>query len=473
MPKAKKIFVYTIGCQMNVYDSGQMIAGLVPLGYHQVDAPAHADLIIVNTCTIRAKAEQKAFSFLGRLNELKDKKPHLIIGVTGCVAQQEGEAIFKRMPHVDLVVGTQAITQLPRIVAKIESKRCRVVDTTTATVLHTEEPAAIVPNERSVTRFVTIMTGCDNYCTYCVVPYVRGRETSRLPTDIVKEIEGLVATGVREVTLLGQNVNSYGQKEGLGSFADLLEQVNAIKKLQRIRFTTSHPKDFSEDLMRAFAVLPKLCRHIHLPVQSGSDRILKRMNRKYTQAAYLDRVAQMRQWCPDIEITTDIIVGFPGETDRDFQATVALIQQVSFDGLFVFNYSDRPRTPAAKFGDKVPAAVSNSRLQTILKLQEQIVRKKNKTLVGTEQIVLVEGFSKKQTRPVSDGGADTTEWTGRTAGQKIVNFTCPEQATRRLVDTGELVTVKIERALSHSLKGRAMPFDQQAGALKGDRSYAA
>jgi len=473
MPKAKKIFVYTIGCQMNVYDSGQMIAGLAPFGYHQADAPTHADLILVNTCTIRAKAEQKAFSFLGRLSELKDKNPHLIIGVTGCVAQQEGKKIFKRMPHVDLVVGTQAISKLPGIIEKIEAQRCRVVDITTATDRNTEQPSAIIRSEQSITRFVTIMTGCDNYCTYCVVPYVRGRETSRLPTDIVKEIEGLVATGVREVTLLGQNVNSYGQKEGLGSFADLLKRVNTINGLRRIRFTTSHPKDFSEDLMRSFSALPKLCRHIHLPVQSGSDRILKHMKRKYTRAAYLDKVNQVRHWCPEIEITTDIIVGFPGETDEDFEATVDLIRQVAFDGLFVFNYSDRPQTPASRFGNKVSDAVSNRRLQVILKLQEQIVRKKNKTLVGTEQSVLVEGFSKKQERPISAAGAGAAEWTGRTAGQKIVNFTCPEETTRRLIRPGELLNVKIEKALSHSLKGRAMPFDKQSGALKGETSYAA
>jgi tRNA-2-methylthio-N6-dimethylallyladenosine synthase len=317
------------------------------------------------------------------------------------------------------------------------------------------------------------MTGCDNYCTYCVVPYVRGRETSRKLADIVLEIEGLVATGVREVTLLGQNVNSYGQKEALGSFTGLLERVNAIKGLRRIRFTTSHPKDFSEDLMRSFDSLSKLCRHIHLPVQSGSDRILKRMNRKYTHAAYLDKVAQVRQWCPEIEITSDIIVGFPGETDEDFDATVDLIRQVGFEGLFVFNYSDRPQTPASRFGDKVPEAIGNQRLQAILQLQEQIVRKKNKALVGTEQSVLVEGFSKKQEQPERTAGMSAAEFTGRTAGQKIVNFTCPEETTRRVIGPGELVNVKIERALAHSLKGRALPFDLQAGTLKGERSYAA
>jgi tRNA-2-methylthio-N6-dimethylallyladenosine synthase len=458
---------------MNVYDSDQMLAGLARLGYEQADAPEKANLILVNTCTIRAKAEQKAFSFLGRLGELKKKKTDLIIGVTGCVAQQEGAQIFKRMPHVDLVAGTQAIARLPGIVQKIEAKRCRVVDVTMAAVHQEQGPRPQADLNGDVTRFITIMTGCDNYCTYCVVPYVRGRETSRLPSDIVEEIETLVGAGVREVTLLGQNVNSYGQKEGLGTFADLLQQVHAIGGLQRIRFTTSHPKDLSEALMRSFASLPKLCRHIHLPVQSGSDRILKRMNRRYTQAAYLDKVARLRNWCPDIEITSDIIVGFPGESEADFQATVDLIEQVAYDGLFVFNYSDRPRTPAAKFDGKISKTISQHRLQAVLALQEKIVKAKNSRLVGTKQTVLVEGFSKKQTGLFNASGVHAVQWTGRTNGQKIVNFTCSQETAVDHVQPGRLVKVKIERALAHSLWGHAVPLGPQADVPKGESSYAA
>jgi tRNA-2-methylthio-N6-dimethylallyladenosine synthase len=473
-PSEKKIFVYTIGCQMNVYDSDRMIGGMAPAGYRPTSFADQADLILVNTCTIRAKAEQKAFSFLGRLSGLKHKKPHLIIGVTGCVAQQVGEKIFKRMPHVDLVLGTQAIGRLPAIIRRIEAKRCRVVDVALDTDRHAEGlEASRSGSATAITRFVTIMRGCDNYCTYCVVPYVRGRETSRPPEDIVKEIAGLVAAGVREVTLLGQNVNSYGQKEGLCSFADLLARVDAVEGLQRIRFTTSHPKDLSGDLVTAFGSVEKLCRHIHLPVQSGADRILGRMNRKYTRAGYLDKVAQLRAQCPEIEITTDIIVGFPGETAKDFESTLDLIRQVAYDGLFVFNYSDRPQTPAAHFSGKVLAPESNRRLQAVLALQEQITRTKNEGLVGTVARVLVEGHSKKQDGSGSSARQGAIEWTGRTFGQRIVNFTNALDPTGRRIVPGDLVKVKIERALSHSLRGRAVWSQPTAGELKGESSYAA
>ena len=473
MPEPKNIYVYTIGCQMNVYDSDQMVAGLAISGYVQVDAPEKADVIIVNTCTIRAKAEQKAFSFLGRMAELKKKKAHLIIGVAGCVAQQEGERIFKRMPHVDLIVGTQAIVRLPQLIQKIESKRCRIVDVAMDQTAIGNNDRSMMDAGQGITRFVTIMTGCDNYCTYCVVPYVRGREASRPPDEIIKEIEALVAAGVREVTLLGQNVNSYGLKEGYPTFAVLLQQINTIDGLQRIRFTTSHPKDLSEDLMQAFASLPKLCRHIHLPVQSGSDRILKRMNRKYTIKAYLAKIAQLRDLCPDIEITTDIIVGFPGESQADFDATIELIQTVGYDSLFVFNYSDRPQTPASKFSNKVPESLSNQRLQTVLKLQEQIARAKHESLVSTEKTIMVEGYSKRHEVVASAGRVQSIEWTGRTDGQRIVNFDCPDKTMCDQIRPGILVKVKIEKAMSHSLWGRMVPFKAQAGALKGERNYAA
>ena len=473
MPAPKKIYVYTIGCQMNVYDSDQMVAGLAISGYVPVDAPENADVIMVNTCTIRAKAEQKAFSFLGRMAELKRKNAHLILGVAGCVAQQEGERIFRRMPHVDLVVGTQAIANLPGLIKKIESKRCRIVDVAMDQIAREKNEPPMIDGGQGVTRFVTIMTGCDNYCTYCVVPYVRGRETSRPPDEIVKEIEALVSTGVREVTLLGQNVNSYGLKEGYTTFAGLLQLINTIEGLRRIRFTTSHPKDLSEDLMRAFASLPKLCRHIHLPVQSGSNRILKRMNRKYTANAYLAKIAQLRNLCPDIEITTDIIVGFPGESEADFAATLELIQTVGYDSLFVFNYSDRPQTPASKFNNKVSEPVSNQRLQKVLKLQEQIARAKNESLVGAVKTIMVEGFSKRHGVSANLDQERSIEWTGRTDGQKIVNFDCLEKTMCDQIRPGILVNVKIEKAMPHSLWGRLLPFGSQAGTLKGERNYAA
>lgn len=458
---------------MNVYDSDQMRAGLAASGYRHVASPENADLILVNTCTIRAKAEQKAFSFLGRMADLKRTNPHLIIGVTGCVAQQEGQKIFKRMPHVDLVAGTQAIARLPGMIKKIESKRCRLVDVSLDKGLALETELPVSKTAADVTRFVTIMTGCDNYCSYCVVPYVRGRETSRPPDEIIQEIERLVSSGVREVTLLGQNVNSYGRKEHFGTFADLLQQIDAIDGLRRIRFTTSHPKDLSEDLMRSFALLPKLCRHIHLPVQSGSDSVLKRMNRKYTVEKYLNSVSRLRHWCPEIEITTDIIVGFPGETERDFAATVDLIQKVGYESLFVFNYSDRPQTPASKFKAKVSETTSSQRLQTVLKIQETITRARNETMIGSRQDVLVEGFSKRQSLAVNGGHAEDVAWRGRTGGQKIVNFGCANKSMEDRMRPGRLVRVEIERALAHSLWGTVHSFVDRSGALRGERNYAA
>jgi len=307
--KSKRFYIYTIGCQMNVYDSEQMAFRLTALGYSPSLRPEPADLIIVNTCTIRAKAEQKAASLLGRLAKLKAKNPLLIIAVGGCVAQQEGRRLLKRFPHLDLVFGTRAIARLPGLVSKIESKRSRLVDVDISDRPDDADAAVGRQSNAAISRFVTIMRGCDNFCSYCVVPYVRGRETSRKPDHILAEIRALVQSGVKEVTLLGQNVNSYGRKENLCSFVELLEQVNDVDDLLRIRFTTSHPKDFDSELIQSLRTLDKLCRHIHLPVQSGSNRILGRMNRKYTRGVYLDKVNKLRDTCSEIAITSDIIVG--------------------------------------------------------------------------------------------------------------------------------------------------------------------
>ena len=327
---------------MNVYDSDQIAKGLKSLHYEMTPTLEKADLIIVNTCAIREKAEQKVFSFLGRLAGLKKKKPDLIIGVGGCVAQQEGARILERLPHLDLVFGTHAIDRLPDAVRTIAAKKCRIVDIQLADRIKELDFVANGRDAKTVTRFVTIMQGCDNYCTYCVVPYVRGRESSRHPENIIREIQLLVESGAKEVTLLGQNVNSYGKKENLCTFAELLRRINDINGLLRIRFTTSHPKDLSQDLILAFKDLDKLCHHIHLPIQSGSNRILKMMNRKYTREIYLEKVDKLRNSCPRIAITTDIIVGFPGETITDFKETLKLMNTVEFDGLFAFQYSDRP-----------------------------------------------------------------------------------------------------------------------------------
>ncbi len=459
---------------MNVYDSEQIAARLAALGYQQTGSLEIADLVIVNTCTIRAKAEQKAFSFLGRLARLKIKKPGLIIGVGGCVAQQEGDKILRRVPYIDLVFGTQAIDRLPLLIRKIENKRCRIVD-----VALTEKPRQpdALPDRRldgSVSTFVTIMRGCDNFCTYCVVPHVRGREISRHPDRILEEIRGLVQSGVKEVTLLGQNVNSYGKKEGLCSFAELLSRVNSIEGLLRIRFTTSHPKDFGNDLINAFKTNEKVCDHIHLPIQSGSDRILKRMNRKYTKALYLDKITKLRDTCPGIAITSDFIVGFPGETEADFNRTMDLIKLVQFDGLFAFVYSDRPKAPAVQFKNKILEEEKRERLQILLKLQENFTRMKNQALVGSVQPILVEGISKKQSSGSFNRSQPIVQWTGRTSTNKIVNFyhnDTPQSDAD--IFAGKMVRTKIEKAYAHSLWGKPVGAKSATGGLKGEESYAA
>ncbi|MGD9351246.1 MAG: tRNA (N6-isopentenyl adenosine(37)-C2)-methylthiotransferase MiaB, partial [Desulfobacterales bacterium] len=367
---SKRLYLHTIGCQMNVYDTEQIAMQLAAIGYEQTATPDGADLIIVNTCTVRAKAEQKAFSFIGRIAKMKRHRKRLIIGVAGCVAQQEGRRILERMPAVDIVFGTQAIDRLPRLIQQIETRHCRIVD---VDMLESPViPDALVGSQRTsqVSKFVTIMRGCDNYCAYCVVPFVRGRETSRQPESIIREIKALVDNGVKEVTLLGQNVNSYGKNQNLCTFAELLTRINEIEGLLRIRFTTSHPKDLGTDLISSFKEISKLCSHIHLPVQSGSNRILKRMNRKYTREQYLDKVAELRDTCPQIAITSDIIVGFPGESETDFNQTLKLVEAVEFDGLFAFQYSDRPPAPAAKLPDKIETSIISNRLQVILASQD-------------------------------------------------------------------------------------------------------
>jgi tRNA-2-methylthio-N6-dimethylallyladenosine synthase len=470
----KYLYLNTIGCQMNVYDSEQIAMRLAALGYQQTSTLDKADLVIVNTCTIRAKAEQKAFSFLGRLARLKKKKPGLITAIGGCVAQQEGEKMFKRIPFLDLVFGTQAIDRLPSLIQMIDQKRCRIVDIEQVDKPHFPETEGSITPDSQVSRFVTIMRGCDNFCSYCVVPYVRGRETSRHPDVIMNEIRQLAGSGLKEVTLLGQNVNSYGKKEGLCSFTELLSKISQIEQLLRIRFTTSHPKDFDEDLISAFRSNEKLCDHIHLPVQSGSNRVLKRMNRKYTKELYLDKIAKLRDTCPEIAITSDFIVGFPGESEADFDETLDLIRTIEFDGLFAFKYSDRPNAPAAKFGEKVSDQQMKKRLQILLDLQDTFTKKKNQALVGTCQSILAEGVSKRQSSGNLNHPPQAVQWTGRTSTNKIVNFSqagspegCDDMAP------GRLVSVKIEKAYSHSLWGKPVERKAAAEELKGEKSYAA
>ena len=450
---SKHLFINTIGCQMNVYDSESISRVLNPMGYEETSSLEAADMVIVNTCAIRGKAEQKAFSFLGRLAGLKRKKPGLVIGVGGCVAQQEGRRMLARMPHIDFVFGTRAIIRLPEIINRIVHNGERVVDIDMVdNAQELEFPDAFKDTDTSeISKFMTIMRGCDNYCAYCVVPYVRGRETSRRPESIIREIEALVQTGVKEVTLIGQNVNSYGLKEGLNSFPELLAQVNEIKGLKRIRFTTSHPKDLSDELIYAFRDIDKLCKHIHLPVQSGSNRILKSMNRRYTREQYLVKTDRLRKACPEIAITSDIIVGFPGEGSQDFEDTLDLLKSIRYDSLYAFKYSDRPNAPATRLSEKISESEKQNRLEQVLKLQKEITINKNQALIDSIQVVLVDGFSKKSR------DLDLKQWSGRTTTNKIINFACnnnyPNPGEGLI---GELVPVRIDKVLPNSLSGRSV-----------------
>ena len=457
----KRLYINTMGCQMNVYDSQQMQHRLASQGYELTQALESADVILINTCTIRAKAEQKAFSFLGRLAPLKARKPELIIGVGGCLAQQQGRRILSRMPCVDLVFGTHAVARLPQLIERIRRSRCRLADVETSERIDAGDYISEPYPQSDISAFVTIMRGCDNYCTYCVVPYVRGRESSRPPEDILTEIRHLAAQGVREVTLLGQNVNSYGLKEDLCTFDELLTAINNVEGLERIRFTTSHPKDLSESLIQCFTRLEKLCHHIHLPVQSGSDAVLKRMNRHYTVGHYLEKVERLKRACPDIALTSDIIVGFPGETASDFNATLDLMRRVEFDGLFAFIYSDRPNAPAARFGGKVDEEVKKDRLQQILNCQEEISRRRNKALVGTVQKVLVDGVSRSNSeaerRSEDPRDIKYIQWAGRTQSNRIVHFNSDNgEDRRRQVLTGRMMDIMIEKALPHCLWGQPL-----------------
>lgn len=457
MMNQKTVYIHTLGCQMNVYDSDRITAGLKGIGYRSVSSAEAADLVIINTCAIRAKAEQKLYSLVGRLAELKKKKPAMRIGIGGCVAQQEGEKLLSRAPCIDFVFGTHAVGRLTDLVVQTETSGRRIVD-----VRMSDSPDEDFRNPvwdtgySQVSRFVTIMTGCDNHCTYCVVPHVRGPEMSRNPSKVLEEIRMLAGTGVREVTLLGQNVNSYGIKEGWCDFPDLLEQIRGVDGILRIRFTTSHPKDLSDKLILAFRESDKLAHHIHLPVQSGSDRILRRMNRRYNRRDYLDRVQRLRESCPDVAVTSDFIVGFPGESEPDFQETLDLIRTVEFDSVFAFKYSDRPSAPASRFPDKVAESIKSDRLARLLEIQKTNTQKRLQARVGTEQEILVEGRSPRSL----ESDSIWIQWTGRTSSNHIVHFFPPDKENEQKTNlVGALKRVRITRSFSHSLWGELLPDD--------------
>lgn len=425
---SKKAYIHTFGCQMNMHDSEKMAGILLREGYTLTETPNDADLIIFNTCNIRQKAEQKFQSELGRTRFLKIEKPFLKIAVAGCIAQQRGRGIFKRNPHVDYVFGPQNIQKLRDMI--------RAGETVVSIEDNPEIGQVDLPALRkdSIRAWVSIMYGCDNFCSYCVVPYTRGRERSRPSKNIYNEICELALSGFKEVTLLGQNVNSYRSDVDFGG---LLNQVNAIEGIERIRFVTSHPRDLSEDLIACIKELPKVCEHIHLPLQSGSNRILKLMNRGYTYDDYMKKVERLKEEIPGIAITTDIIAGFPSEADDDHISTLNALRAIEFDGIFAFKFSPRPGTKAIEMEDKISDDIKSQRLAEILNIQDEITLKKNKTLEGTIQEVLVEGLSK----------TDVEKMTGRTRGNKIVNFSGNSVSV-------QLVNVEIVKAMRHSLVGK-------------------
>jgi tRNA-2-methylthio-N6-dimethylallyladenosine synthase len=409
----KKYFIQTFGCQMNVHDSEQIAALLTSAGHECTKNALNADYIILNTCSIREKAAQKAYSQLGRFRELKKKNPRLVIGVGGCLAQQWGEKFIKKAPYLDVVFGTRNFHRLPELIKAVETTCLPVVETAIGELPESAEALPSIPQSGQVSAYVTIMQGCDNFCAYCIVPYLRGSEESRKPDEIIAEVECLAAHGIKEVILLGQNVNSYGK--GLSyetDFASILRRVSNVRGVERIRFTTSHPKDLSPELIRCYAEINGLCEHIHLPVQSGSDQMLRRMNRGYNRKEYSEKVAILREICPDISITSDMIVGFPGETDGDFQDTIDLMDEIRFDNLFSFKYSERAGTAAADFNGKVDERIKGERLQVLQALQETYTLKKNKEMEGQVVEVLVESKSKNIPGEVM----------GRTRTNKIVNL---------------------------------------------------
>jgi tRNA-2-methylthio-N6-dimethylallyladenosine synthase len=454
-PAPKKVFIRTFGCQMNEYDSAKMADVLhAAEGTVPTDTPEDADVILFNTCSVREKAQDKVFSDLGRVKHLKQLKPDLVIGVGGCVASQEGAAIVARAPFVDVVFGPQTLHRLPALIARRRASGQPQVDISFPEIEKFDHLPP--PRVEGATAFVSIMEGCSKYCSFCVVPYTRGEEVSRPLDDVLTEIADLADHGVREVTLLGQNVNAYAGRlddapgdAGRADFALLLEYVHEIPGIERIRYTTSHPKEFTPRLIDAYARLPKLVNHVHLPVQSGSDRVLAAMKRGYTVLEYKSIIRRLRALRPDISVSSDFIVGFPGETDEDFARTLALVADIGFDASFSFIYSRRPGTPAADLADETPQARKLARLQ---ELQAAITAHQNRisaAMVGTTQRVLVEGPSRK----------DAAELMGRTENNRIVNFAGGPHAARL---TGQMLDLRITQALPHSLRGELVLRDTLA-----------
>lgn len=441
----RRVYVKTFGCQMNEYDSDKMVDVLADAeGYEPTADPEQADLILFNTCSVREKAQEKVFSDLGRVKHLKERG--VLIGVGGCVASQEGEAIVARAPYVDVVFGPQTLHRLPELLARVRRERRSQVDISFPEIEKFDHLPP--PRTEGATAFVSIMEGCSKYCSYCVVPYTRGEEVSRPLDDVLVEVAGLADQGVREVTLLGQNVNGYrgamGGTAEIADFALLLDYVAAIPGIERIRYTTSHPNEFGQRLIDAYARLPQLVNHVHLPVQHGSDRILMAMKRGYTAMEYKSTIRRLRAVRPDIRLSSDFIVGFPGETADDFDRTMRLIDELRFDTSFSFVFSPRPGTPAAALADDTPQAVKLQRLQTLQAAIEAEARRISDSLVGTRQRILVE-------RPSSRPGTEGPELMGRTECNRIVNFPAGPRAAGLV---GRMIDVRITEARPHSLRAR-------------------
>jgi tRNA-2-methylthio-N6-dimethylallyladenosine synthase len=423
-----KVYIHTFGCQMNVHDTEKMYGVLLQSGYHRTDSPHAADLIILNTCSIRQKAEQKFYSELGRLKAYKKRRSEIRIAIAGCIAQQEGNSLFKKAPYIDFVFGPQNIQVLQHMAAKRPPYSALWENP----VIEQQD----LPAERDdvIKAWISIMYGCNNYCSYCVVPYTRGRERSRPSEKIYAEVSQLAEKGYKEITLLGQNVNSYASDT---DFPGLLEKLNGIDGIRRIRFVTSHPKDLSQGLIHAIADLPKVCEHIHLPLQAGSNAVLMRMNRGYTYEVYLKKIGALQKMIPGISITTDIIAGFPGESDDDHKQTIKALKEICFDGIFAFAYSSRPQTRAALYENQIPEYVRLQRLSEILKLQDEITLRRNKDIEGSVQQILIEGVSKTDKQMI----------TGKTRTNKIVTL------LKTNVLKGSLIDVQIVKARKHSLEG--------------------
>ncbi|MBM3724921.1 MAG: tRNA (N6-isopentenyl adenosine(37)-C2)-methylthiotransferase MiaB [Acidobacteria bacterium] len=435
----KSFYIETFGCQMNAHDSEKVVGTLLERGYEQVEEPAGADLVLYNTCSIRDKAEQKVFS---RLQQFKKESKGKVFGVLGCVAQQEGERIFERAPHVSLVCGSASYTRLPELLVQIERGDRRV----TGLSLDTEETfeTPLTRRDNPHRAYITIIEGCDKSCAYCVVPFTRGPERSRTGASIIEEARQLASMGYTEIQLLGQNVNSYLDPSPEGwNLARLLREIARVPGLRRVRFTTSHPRDFGRDIIEAIDENPVLCNHVHLPVQSGADSVLARMQRLYTRSDYMRRIDWMKNSPRQIAITTDIIVGFPGETEDDFKQTLALLDEVEYDSLFSFKYSKRPNTPALALDEHLSEDEKGARLTILQEKQRAIQIRRNADLVGRTEEAMIEGFNKA-----------TGQWIGRTAQNRTLNFTLPDGLP--VPAPGRYMPVLVTRAGANSLAGEAV-----------------